>query len=675
MKYFKYLALACASMAMLASCSDDDMAPGNPVMNVTGDLGTAFFGDTLRFNIQASDAEVPLSTIHAEIYYGSEKVSEQVVRTKVSGADYPIAVYVPYMANIPDGDATLRLTLQNIHFTITELNYNVAVSHKDYPELTFVTDEGEEYIMTRESNYNYSVTATFPQQVKGKIYTPANEYGDRTVFGYEGGMIKVNAENSIPFSNATAGNYTISFNTYTFEGAPFITPTINDENMESIDDDTMYTDLNLSKGDELVFDGFPDFENWWLNPDYIQANEDGTYSFMAYSGTYRFIANLKLKYFQVVKLVGTTPATLNDDGTGNVWILGDGIGYPTISNQPSWNPGKGIPMAPTGERTYQLTVVGGININISDINFKFFGQDGWGVELTSDMLVSESDLIAVGTGEGGHDNGNLYFKDGVTLEANGIYVITLDMTGGINNAILRTSLNGQQQFEEDAIYLNGEKMDTFDNSTYSLALGLTQGEKIEITKYNDVASLYADPDYFTVNGSEITFNPISGFYNVVLDKGRGTLSAYMVNADGSDLTLNEDGSGALWMMGWGVGSPSQDFQFGWDPGKAYCLAQIAPNVYQFTGHAGPETGSVYGDRYRMDYLSFKFFWQNGWGGEFGDSGADYSLALTGDSSNYIQNTGNFELAAGMELTEGATYRITIDLTGGVTQGTINFEEL
>lgn len=665
MKYLKTLALMLAAASLVVACNDDDMVPGNPVMDVTGDLGSAFFGDTLRFNIKASDAQVPLSTIHAEIYYGSEKVSEQVIRTKVSGAEYPVAVYVPYMANIPDGDATLRLTLQNINFTTTEQNYSVSVSHKLYPNLTFVTDDGDEYVMTRESAYTYSVTDNFPQQVKGKIYTPENDFGDRVVFGYESGEIKVDGMNSIPFSYAKAGNYTISFDTYTFEGAPFISPTINGENTETLDDDSSFVDLNLAKGALLEFDGFPDFENWWLNPDFIQKNADGTYSFMAYDGTYRFIADMKLKYFKVVKLVGSEPATLSQDGTGNVWIIGDGMGYPSTSNQPAWEPSKAIPMAPTSDRTYQVTVVGGINININDINFKFFGQAAWadqipnGIELTGSMLTSESDIIGVGTGENGHDNGNLFLKDGVTLEANGIYVITLDLTGGVNNAVLRTDFNGEQQFEEQAIYVNGKKMDTFDNSTYSIAMQLNQGEAVEITQFADVNELYFDPDYFAVSGNDIQFQPVSGYYNIVLDKGLMTFMAQPLNADGSKPEIQSDGTGAIYMNGWGVGNPSQDFQFDWNADKFYALAQVEPGVYQFTGVAGPETGSVYGNRFRYDYLNFNLYGSVSWNPTFGY--ASFTPLGNTDSLLAAASDGNFNLAAGVSLEEGATYRLTVDM--------------
>ena len=145
------------------------------------------------------------------------------------------------------------------------------------------------------------------------------------------------------------------------------------------------------------------------------------------------------------------------------------------------------------------------------------------------------------------------------------------------------------------------------------------------------------------------------------------MSAKRVNADGSEMTLQADGSGALWLMGWGVGSPSLDNQFGWNPGQAYCMAEVAPKVYQFTGKAGPEHGSVYGDRLRFDYLSFKFFHQDGWGGEYPTS----DLTFTDEAKALIKDAGNFELADGVQLEEGATYVITVDITAGTDKAIFN----
>ncbi|MCH5222662.1 MAG: DUF5121 domain-containing protein [Muribaculaceae bacterium] len=670
MKHIKSLALLLALGGMMVSCNDDDMNPGNPIMEITGDLGSACFGDTLRFDIKASDSEVPLSTIHANLYFDSELVSEQVIRTKVSGETYPVAIYIPYIANIPDGQATLQLTLQNINFTITEKVYGVNISHADYPYLTFVADDGTQYTMNRVSMYNYEMTDNFPADMPGKIVAPAEAGAtDEVTFGYEGSEIKVNGSKSIPFTNGTAGNYTVSFNTFTFEGSPFTSLTINGNLLTSEDGVNFEIDMNnLAKGDLLTLEGFPNFDEWWLNPDYFQKNDDGTLSFMAYDGNYRIIANMNLKYFKVVKLMAGAPGTLNADGTGLPWILGENIGYPSLSNAPGWNPGQGIPMAPVSDKVYQVTLIGGRNINVSTINFKIFGQDGWGTELTGEMLTSQSDLIGVGDGVS-HDNGNLYLYDGVELEANTIYVLTLDCSNGIDNAILKTEIAGEQQFEAKPVYLNGEKMNTTDNSLYSLVVNMNQYDNIEVTGNVDMDKIYIDPDYFTVNEGNIEFQPISGYYNIIVNLEKGYLGAKAVDSAGSELTLQEDGSGALWLMG-SAGNPSITYEFGWTPGEAYCMAQVAPKVYQFTGQAGPALSNTPGVRFCATSLQMKFFWQDGWGGEY--SGDDNLTMIGGEDYLHLQDDGNFFLNSGTTLEEGATYRVTVDLTEGRSAGTFNF---
>lgn len=674
MKYVKTFALLLACAGMLTACSDDDLAPGNPTMNVTGDLGQAHFGDILRFKVLATDPEVPLSTIHAELYFGDEMVTEQVIRTKESGVDYDVEVAVPYYANIPDGQATLRLTLQNIHFTLTEQIYSVSVSHADYPQLILLTEEGEELVLNRDEKYKYSLTQRFPSKVRGKIIAkPVDDNAQDIVFGYENSEVKVDGPDYIPFSNGAPGRYTISFNTLTFEGSPFVTLSFNGQTFNAIDETTSYLDLTLAAGDQIIPEGFPNYNDWWINPDYLSKNSDGSLTFNAYSGTYRFIADTQKQYFRIYKLNGSEPATLAEDGSGALWIIGEKIGQPSLANEVGWTTENALCMAPVGEKTYQITVVGGQTINTSAINFKFFGQMGWGVELGGADLTSNSPLIGVGTGDNGHDNGNLFLPDGVELQENGVYVITVDCSRGIHAAVMDVEYKGEQAFEEKPIYINGVKMSTSDNSLYTANVKLDQNSAISFREFTELDALYYDPDFFNFDEESysITFLPVSGYYTVTLDKSNGLLKAAAVNADGSEVTLNADGTGALYMMGWGVGSPSQSYQFGWDPGKAYSLAQIRPGVYQFTGKAGPENNSSFGDRYRADYLSFKFFHQNGWGGEFGQN----SMTMTGNTTSLLSWPGNIELAQDVTLEEGATYRMTIDLSAGIENGKLTFEKI
>ena len=81
---------------------------------------------------------------------------------------------------------------------------------------------------------------------------------------------------------------------------------------------------------------------------------------------------------------------------------------------------------------------------------------GRGVELTGADLAFAVEThrcrySAAPPGGNGHDNGNLFLEDGVTLQDNGVYVITLDLTQGIHDAIMTVDYNGEQQFEEKPV--------------------------------------------------------------------------------------------------------------------------------------------------------------------------------------------------------------------------------
>ena len=76
MKKYKSLVFALAGLLSLAACEDDDLVPGNPVINPTTQIGAAMFGDSLAFSAEVADNDVPLSTLKAQLFYGDEKVSE-----------------------------------------------------------------------------------------------------------------------------------------------------------------------------------------------------------------------------------------------------------------------------------------------------------------------------------------------------------------------------------------------------------------------------------------------------------------------------------------------------------------------------------------------------------------------------------------------------------------------
>ena len=192
MKKSIYITLALAGILSMNSCNDDEFLPGNPSMEIKAENADALFGDSLPFTIKASDVDVPLSTLKAQLFYGEEQVSETVIRTKTSGSDYTGKIYIPYYANIPNGKATLKYILQNIHFTTTEQETELTLARPDFPYLTLVDEEGQEYRMDRQSMYHYSVSGDFSQKMKAYIKTPkVGEHGNELTFGWEDNTIAV----------------------------------------------------------------------------------------------------------------------------------------------------------------------------------------------------------------------------------------------------------------------------------------------------------------------------------------------------------------------------------------------------------------------------------------------------------------------------------------------------
>ena len=80
MKKNSYIILALAGMLSMNSCNDDEFLPGNPSMEIKAENADALFGDSLPFTIKASDVDVPLSTLKAQLFYGEEQVSETSVQ-------------------------------------------------------------------------------------------------------------------------------------------------------------------------------------------------------------------------------------------------------------------------------------------------------------------------------------------------------------------------------------------------------------------------------------------------------------------------------------------------------------------------------------------------------------------------------------------------------------------
>ncbi len=199
-------------------------------------------------------------------------------------------------------------------------------------------------------------------------------------------------------------------------------------------------DLDLSQGQMVKLEGIDNIADYWIDPDFFTRldGSDNQFTFQAAAGTYRIDADKNLKYFKIEALSNGEPATTQADGSGVVWIIGDGgIGKPSAAAKGiSWTPDNALCMAPIGGKKYRITLVAGEQIGTDAINFKFFHQKGWGGEFTNEHVTTTSDLIVLGDGNNGADPGNLMLAPGVTLESGKAYEFILDVSGGSGAAVL-----------------------------------------------------------------------------------------------------------------------------------------------------------------------------------------------------------------------------------------------
>lgn len=441
------------SAFVLTSCSDDnnDVAPkdGNPQLEVAA-ISPALFGDSITVNVKCTDTKVPLSTLKAVLKYGEESVQNVTVRTKADG-DYQLRLYMPFCRNVPDGDAQLHLTLQDIHFTTAEKTLNISLSRPHYASLKLITSTGDEYTMTPDpaNPYLFSTMVSSPSSktVKGHIVAPKQgSNGRKITFGQGTQGVTQDVTDDISFVNAARGTFKVTFSTLTYAYSPVYDPaTASQEIVFSATEKNFDGVLTQGRNYEFVGLAAVNSPGWYYDPDFFTPNGDGSYKFRALTGYYHITANTTRNGFQIwATKADKSTAKLAPDGTGALWIIGDdGIGKPAfsfISGQGWWtDTDHALCMAQVREKVYQITVTVGRQLRGTSINFKFFGQQGWGTEFkgsgSSYHLTSTSPLFCVGDGNGHHD-GNLYLPVGTTLTDGDTYVLTVDLTKGCDKAVL-----------------------------------------------------------------------------------------------------------------------------------------------------------------------------------------------------------------------------------------------
>ena len=327
-----------------------------------------------------------------------------------------------------------------------------------------------------------------------------------------------------------------------------------------------------------------------------------------------------------------------------------------------WTPENGLCMPQLTAKKYQLTFIAGVTMKVDDINFKFFHINKWdNGEFKGDAISTTSELVKISS------DGNLGLEEGQKFERGGIYRFTVDVTKGNTKAVLTVEKIGKVDLPAPDIFFGNDKMEVTDADIYKSDQAFTQGQMITVTGIDNLNEWWIDPDFFEKQSDgALKFLPINGDYRVTAN---AVLKYFSVMAlkDGKPAKLQDDGTGAIWAIGKGIGKPSvTSSEVGWEPSKALCLAQVAPKKYQLTLKAG-ETLKTSGD---PEVISFKFFHQNDWGGEFGN----YANSILVEQLK-LADSGNLEMQDNKAFEEGAVYRFTIDVTNGNANADLKVEKI
>ena len=665
MKTLKYIALSLLAAACTTACKDDPellTTDVGPEMTAVSSDASGVFGGKVGFEATMTD-RYALSTLKAQIFFDDEMVAEEVIRTKENGT-YSGTVTLPFYKNVPDGEATLRLVGQNVRFGQTFVERPLAASRPKPDHLVFVLGEQEYRMEPTGVDYEYAVTADFPQKPQGYITTPdLDGQGSVVTFGYsseQGGIVSDSTE-PIPFANSNAGEFTVTFNLKSFEGSPFIKLLFNDAEMTMVDNDNYSIVTTLTQNQTYTLTGVSDFAGWDIDRDFFEradASNPEALTFLPMSGMYKVTANFKHSYLRIEAMKSATElATLNEDGSGAIWAIGGmSVGKPTLKNAASWSPEQGgMCLARVADKKYQLTFVAGVSIDASSFDFKFFHQKTWDGEFGGDDISTASDLVKIS------DSGDLGLAEGKTLDLGGIYRFTVDISGGNTAAVLTVEKVGEQELPPADITVNGTKMTQLDMDNYQVDLDLTQGQMLTLGGADAFTPAWINPDFFeAASATSVKLVPVSGKYRITANLATKVIDALVLNADGSGLaTLSDDGHGAVYFIGYGIGSPTAADEPGWTTEKGVCVPEAASGIYRMTAQAGVEGSTVLGQRFRVSGWSGKFFKNRGW-----DGLGTFSLAAGTEAFFSIAGDGNIEIAQGVMLEEGATYELTLDVTGG-----------
>ncbi len=452
MKNIKYYIMALLALPLMASCNDDDYdAPtpkGNPVMSYTAPTEAVLMGDEVEVKVNCKDeGGVALSNLKATLLFSGQSVDETTVRTKEPG-EYTVKLKVPYEQYVPDGQVDVQLTLQNVSTKANTETFSFNIERPHFTNLQFITSTGEKYDMTETADHQYKATVHIDDnEFKGHFATADGKFE----FGSNGSTIDLGETGDFEFASQEIGDVDVTFNSLDYTTGPTDVVVTKIDVTNDAEGSTWVGTIKQGATCLITADGNALPDDWYYDTDWFTKNADGTYTFNAIKGRYTIQADFEHKAFRIWTMDGNDPMTLDDDGTGAIWIIGsEGVYKPFLDvTHHGWWTGTSWDMCltPIKEKVYQITLTVGKQLKASDVNFKFYGAANWSPEFKGKnhgyLLSTTSEVFGIGTGKeadgNGHDNGNVFLQDGVELQDGDTYVFTVDLSEGVDKGVLKVA--------------------------------------------------------------------------------------------------------------------------------------------------------------------------------------------------------------------------------------------
>lgn len=429
----------------VTSCKDDDYRESKPVIkdvNITSS-NTVQIPDSITFNASVEDLVTPLSTLEVDILVNGESVAHKSIRTKGNTSELSgEKIGLPFLPNIPAGKATVLFTLINIDGFETTAEKEITIERPVFPDELYLTVDGNVIVLTKDAENPIlykSDEGEYASVFSGLVSTSEDLENADYIWG------QGKEENNALIGNQFSSPVNISFPTWlvsrlTFNVLTFsfsvegteVNVSVNGTDLQGIGS-YFYSKVNFVKGGEFTIEGIDAAHiKAACNRDFFDYDENSAkLIFTGETGTWDVYYSLKYNYFWVSKMTDVAPATY--------WIIGHGFSCAPMwysdFNSIGWDLEDVKQLAymkPLGSNKYQATIYLSDQHDWGAFDIQIYSNRTWEAQyavFTPSSFTGDS----VGILPAGDVNADIVGSDGFVP---GYYRLTLDVSGGLNNALV-----------------------------------------------------------------------------------------------------------------------------------------------------------------------------------------------------------------------------------------------